>query len=295
MTKNRKAQLGLIFVAIIWGSSFVFIRDLKQNMTDAQIVFARFAVSFLILGTVILLNKSEKNETLNYQQGFVAGVLLFLLLYSTTFLLKYITASAAGFFTGLGVVWVAIFMGFAKRKFTLRLGAVIVISLIGISLLSLTNAQNFKVTDLSGIILSFIAGGQILYLERVSDKNPVFKLTFMQFAVATLITLIVGFNDVININQSLVTLSNVQVLKLVILAIFATAGAFLVQTYAQDKLDPVKVASILNLEPLFGLIFALTIPDNNGQTEHLTVQLAVGGILLLIAMFIAENEEKELL
>lgn len=55
------------------------------------------------------------------------------------------------------------------------------------------------------------------------------------------------------------------------------------------------MASILNLEPLFGLLFALTIPNNSGETEHLTVQLVVGGILLIIAMFVAENEEKRML
>ncbi len=294
MIRNRKAQLGLIFVAIVWGSSFVFIRDLKNNMTDTQIVFTRFLISIIVIGAAMIIVKKTRDK-INYFEGFIAGLMLFLLLFATTFLLQYITASAAGFFTGLGVVWVAVFTGLAKRKFSLRLGLTIIISIIGIGLLSISNSQSFKITDLSGIILSFIAGGQILYLEKVSHNNPVLKFTFIQFLFAGLVTLLIGFSDITKLGQSIITLDNVQLLKLVVLSVFATAIAFLVQTYAQDKLDPVKVASILNLEPLFGLLFALTIPNNSGETEHLTVQLVVGGILLIIAMFVAENEEKRML
>jgi drug/metabolite transporter (DMT)-like permease len=64
-------------------------------------------------------------------------------------------------------------------------------------------------------------------------------------------------------------------------AIVCTALGFIVQTWAQAHIDSTKVAVILTLEVVFAALFAITI-----GRETMTIQVALGGIILLTAMYL---------
>jgi drug/metabolite transporter (DMT)-like permease len=66
-------------------------------------------------------------------------------------------------------------------------------------------------------------------------------------------------------------------------AVFATAAAFLVQTWAQSIMDPSRVAIILTTEVIFAAAIAVAV----GQ-ETLALRTVLGGGLMLIAMLIVE-------
>ncbi|MEY4468905.1 MAG: hypothetical protein RLZZ87_229, partial [Actinomycetota bacterium] len=63
-------------------------------------------------------------------------------------------------------------------------------------------------------------------------------------------------------------------------AIFATAIAFMVQTWSQAHISSTKVAVILTMEVVFAALFAVLF---GGETIRL--QALFGGILVLAAMF----------
>jgi drug/metabolite transporter (DMT)-like permease len=69
-------------------------------------------------------------------------------------------------------------------------------------------------------------------------------------------------------------------------AIVCTAVGFIVQTWAQAHIEPTKVAVILTLEVVFAALFAITI-----GRETMTIQVALGGIILLIAMYLIVAKE----
>jgi drug/metabolite transporter (DMT)-like permease len=66
-------------------------------------------------------------------------------------------------------------------------------------------------------------------------------------------------------------------------AVFATAVAFLVQTWAQSIMDPSRVAIILTTEVIFAAVISVAV----GQ-ETLALRTVLGGGLMLIAMLIVE-------
>jgi drug/metabolite transporter (DMT)-like permease len=72
--------------------------------------------------------------------------------------------------------------------------------------------------------------------------------------------------------------------------VFATAVAFLVQTWAQGFLEPSRVAIILTSE----IVFAALIAYGIGQEEP-TLFSVLGGSVMLMAMLIVEwpSREKE--
>jgi drug/metabolite transporter (DMT)-like permease len=69
-------------------------------------------------------------------------------------------------------------------------------------------------------------------------------------------------------------------------AVLATAVAFVVQTWSQAHMGTTKVAVILTMEVVFAAFFAIIFGG-----ESLTLQKALGGILVLIAMFVIVIKE----
>jgi drug/metabolite transporter (DMT)-like permease len=62
-------------------------------------------------------------------------------------------------------------------------------------------------------------------------------------------------------------------------AVFATAIAFVVQTWAQARISATKVAVILTTEVVFAAIFSVAL-----GREPITLRLLIGGTLVLVAM-----------
>jgi len=70
-------------------------------------------------------------------------------------------------------------------------------------------------------------------------------------------------------------------------AVFATAMAFLIQTWAQSIMDPSRVAIILTGEIVFAAVIAVAV----GQ-EVLSARTVIGGVLIVLAMLIVEWPDK---
>jgi drug/metabolite transporter (DMT)-like permease len=62
-------------------------------------------------------------------------------------------------------------------------------------------------------------------------------------------------------------------------AVFATAIAFVIQTWSQARISTTKVAVILMMEVVFAALFSFAY-----GMEPFTLRLAIGGTLVLIAM-----------
>jgi drug/metabolite transporter (DMT)-like permease len=69
-------------------------------------------------------------------------------------------------------------------------------------------------------------------------------------------------------------------------AVACTAVAFVIQTWSQAHMSTTKVAVILTMEVVFAAIFAIAF---GGET--LTLQKAVGGVFVVIAMFVIVIKE----
>ncbi|MFH1926668.1 MAG: EamA family transporter, partial [Chloroflexota bacterium] len=99
------ADVALLLVTLIWGSTFVMVKDVVAGFPVYRFLTIRFALATLAL---ILLAARRLVSATKKQIG--AGVLIGLFLFGgyafQTTGLKYTTASKAGFITGLSVVLV---------------------------------------------------------------------------------------------------------------------------------------------------------------------------------------------
>jgi len=62
--------------------------------------------------------------------------------------------------------------------------------------------------------------------------------------------------------------------------------AFVIQTWSQAHMSTTKVAVILTMEVVFAAVFAILFGG-----ENLTLQKALGGVLVVIAMFVIVTKE----
>jgi drug/metabolite transporter (DMT)-like permease len=76
-------------------------------------------------------------------------------------------------------------------------------------------------------------------------------------------------------------LTSTAILALAITALFATAAAFTIQSWAQQLLPPTHTALILTLEPVFAALTSLLFfHERFGPRELLGAALILAGILL---------------
>ena len=56
---NRRYLPMLVLLALIWGSSFMFIKIAVRELDPATLVFGRLTVAALVLGLVVLIANSR--------------------------------------------------------------------------------------------------------------------------------------------------------------------------------------------------------------------------------------------
>jgi drug/metabolite transporter (DMT)-like permease len=114
----------------------------------------------------------------------------------------------------------------------------------------------------------------IVALSQWSKGFDAYAMTVVQLATVALVTGVISFGQGY---KAPVNLSGWAVV--IYTAIFSTAVAFVIQTWAQAHISPTKVAVILTMEVVFSAFFALMFTD-----ETLSIQKIIGGVLIVAAM-----------
>ncbi len=276
-------ELGLAVVAIIWGSGFVASAVSLEHFTPYQILAIRFLIGIILLSLVFFKKlKNIKKSTII--KGSIIGIFLYLAFALQTVGLVYTTPSKNAFLTAVNVVivpFIAFFIFKRKMdKFEL-FGALLAIIGIGVLSLKLSGGINFG--DVLTLLCAVAFAFHIFYTAQfVKNEDPVL-LTVVQMAAATVLGLIVViFKGETNFSANIEGVS-----ALLYLGVFSTTIAFLLQTVAQKFTSETKAAIILSTEAFWGMVFSVII-----LSEVLTAKMAIGAILILVAIIISETKLK---
>jgi drug/metabolite transporter (DMT)-like permease len=277
MTKTTWAVIALFGVTISWGASFVLMKD----AIDQQPVFDFLATRFTLATLVMIAVRPQVLKAINKQllfRGLILGATLGLAYITQTIGLDLSTAAITGFLTGLYVVFTPILFWLISRKKVE--GKVIVGTVLAFVALMLISFNGFSV-DVGQIWLiacALLFAIHIIGLSFWSTANDVYALTVIQLGAGAVICWLGAVSD------GYQPPPNASVWGVVVFtAVFATAMAFLVQTWAQSIMDPSRVAIILTTEVIFAAAIAVAV----GQ-ETLALRTVLGGGLMVIAMVIVE-------
>ena len=276
----RLAPLALISLAAAWGLAFVIMKDSIERQSVNSFLFTRFGIATLVLLALrpMILRHITKDL---FIKAFIAGLLLGAGYILQTEGLARTTAAITGFITGLYVVATPLISAlFLKKKITLFTWGCVALATIGLALLSL-RGWSMGFGEFLVLLCALAFAGHIVALGQWSAGRDVYAMTIVQLFAVTVLTgtfaLIEGYEAP----------PDNQVWAVVFFtAIVATAFGFIIQTWAQAHIESTKVAVILTLEVVFAAFFAITI-----GRERMTLQVILGGIILLTAMYLIVIKE----
>ncbi len=279
MRKQIFADLSILMVVIVWGYTFVAIKNALETITPFNFIFVRFTISFLLI-SLIFYGKFKSLKWRTVKSGTVVGVFLFLAYAFQTAGLKYTTASNAGFITGFSVVLVPVFSSLLlKKKPSPESTIGVVMAASGLFLLSYGGVSSVNRGDILVFFCALSVAFHILSVGYYVKKHDSVQLTIVQIGtVAFLAFLSDLFAGEISMPAGEVVWS-----AILICAVFATVGAYLVQNIMQRFTSPTHTALIFSGEPVFAGIFGYFLLG-----EKLGVMALAGCFFILAGMVVSE-------
>ena len=284
MNRRLRADASLVLATILWGATFVVVKDALGHASVSAFLALRFALATVLMAAIFrrTLPKLDRHQI---RAGALIGTLLFGgYAFQTTGLL-YTTPSKAAFITGFSVVLVPIFSALLwRRRVNHWVWAGAAAALAGLYFLTVP-PQGFTQLNRGDLLVfgcAIVFAFHIIVVGRYSGRHPVGALSFLQVAATGVLTaLSLPVLALTGIEPVRMDWSPELFLAVAITAVFATAIAFSVQVWAQQFTTPTHTAIIFSLEPVFAALtsYILT-PERLGGRALSGAALILAGILL---------------
>ncbi|MEH7335904.1 DMT family transporter [Neobacillus drentensis] len=289
MKKPIYADLSLLLVTLIWGTTFVLVQNAIDFLSPFAFNGIRFFIAAILLIICLLIFERKQLQFLDFKlikSGVLIGFWLFLGYVTQTIGLLYTTTSKAGFITGLSVVLVPLFSMILLKQMPSRNAVLgVITATLGLFLLTMTDVSSLNIGDGFVFICAISFAMHIIFTGKFSSKYPSLLLTVIQITTVAVLSMISSFlfEDWQNSFNMTNLLSNSVILALIITSVFATAMAFFIQTNFQKYTSATRVALIFAMEPVFAAIAGYLWAD-----ERLSVSALFGCILIFMGMIFAE-------
>jgi drug/metabolite transporter (DMT)-like permease len=283
---RKKADLALVFCTVLWGATFVIVK----NALDHASVFAFLAARFTVAGVLMAAFRPGIFLSLQPEELFAGMRLGFFMFAGYAFQtagLQYTTASNSGFVTGSSVVLVPLLLAiFWGRSLTRWVYAGSAAAMAGLYFLTVP-AEGVAHLN-RGDVLTFVAAGlygvHIILVGEYTKEHSVSALSVIQvLACAAMAWLMTGAAAAIRWQPARFAWRWEPLLGVLICAVFATAVAFTLQMWAQQYTTPSHAAIIFTLEPVFAVITSYLV-----IRERLSARGAFGAVLIFAGILIAE-------
>lgn len=284
-TNKRNATLGrlaLISMTLIWGASFVVMKNVLEEVPTLYLLAFRFSGAAILMLLIGLkdIKKLDKNYII---KGTVMGVYLFVAYALQTFGLSMTTPGKNAFLTTTYCVIVPfLYWAITKKrpdKYNIMAALICVVGVGFVSLQSTVDAINVGdlLTLCSGLFFAF----HIVATGKSIQGRSVVMLTMVQFAVAGILSWIFAlFSAPVPRN-----ISTDMIWSILFLTVMCTAVCFVLQTFGQKYTHPSTAAVIMTLESVFGTIISVIF-----YHEELNAKLVIGFILIFAAVLISETK-----
>lgn len=267
--------LSLVAVTAVWGWTFVVVQDAIVLYGVLPFLAVRFALAAGILAPFYAWNVTRRSLIVG---GAIGVVLAAGYLFQTLGLL-YTTPTNSGLITGLFVVFAPLadrlFFG---AKTSRQIAVAVVMSLLGMVMLAGGGPEGVNVGDLLTLLCAAALGLHIALLSRYAAGHDAGGLTFAQIlAMAALFAVVWPFFAEVSFPPPGVWVA------LLVTGLFASAGAFYVQTTVQQRIPAARTAIILTMEPVFAAFFGYWLAG-----DRLVLVQIVGAALIFSALVIGE-------
>ena len=281
MAGSRRIDAALLWVAAVWGSSYLAAKVAGAAMPVLDVLLLRYALSALACLALIAVRRPGRARPWITRDEGRAGALLGMtqaaVLVLETFGVAHTSAANAGLIISLTIVLTPMLdrAGGQARlpgQFYLAAG----VSVIGVVLL--VSATGFRAPGLGDALMvaaAVVRAAHVALVGRLTSGRPVRPL-----ALTTVQTLIGALLFAVAAAPQLPAVGHIDAgtfAVLAYLALFCSVFAFVVQTWAVQHTSASRASLLLGTEPVWAVAAGLVIGG-----EHLTA-IAVAGAVLVIA------------
>ncbi|HEV2247058.1 MAG TPA: DMT family transporter [Terriglobia bacterium] len=277
MTQRTKAEILLVVVTFIWGSTFVIVKEALNDASPIPFLALRFTVAGILLSFVLKSGSMDRRAVV---PGLILGAFLFGGYVFQTSGLNYTTPSKAAFITGFSVILVPLIMLLQGARMNIANMAGALLGLTGLYFLVLPSG--LSAVNRGDVLVLFGAISFALHIVLVGKYT--LKFSFQHLVPLQILTVGAISITALPFDRSLkLHWTGGLVLALAVTSILATGFAFSVQNWAQKYTPPAHTALIFALEPVFA---ALTSRFLTG--ERLSGKVLLGCGLILGGMVVSE-------
>lgn len=282
------ADWAMLAVSLIWGATFVIVKDALAGVSPLLFLALRFSLAALILALFLRgrLDPAGSGGRLgDWRGGLIASSLLFLGYALQTVGLGQTSASRSAFLTGLYIVLVPLLAACVHQSRP-RPAEIAGVSLaaVGTALLTWRGAdwirgfRELNSGDLLTVCCAVAFAGHILAVAHYSRCMSFERLTLYQIGGVALISWL-----------SLGTLESPRIVwspglvgAIATTALLATTLSFFLYTWAQRRISPTRAALIFSTEPIFAGVIAWRWAGESWTAGNLAgAGLILSGIVLV--------------
>lgn len=276
-------QGALLSAALIWGLSFVVIKNALDVFPPMLLLAIRFTGAAAILAAVFFrrLKKIEKGLLLN---AAAAGACLFLAYASQTIGITDTTPGKNAFLTAIYCVIVPfLFWATGGERPNLWNLLAAALCLAGIGLVSLSEGLTIGMGDGLTILGGFLYAVHIVVLSKRCGGYDASLVTIVQFLSAAVCAWIAAAFTETFPPASAFTWQSAW--ELSYLTVLASAAAILFQTFGQKHAQPAAASILLSQEAVFGVACSALL-----YGEELTLRLVLGFAVIFLAVITSETQ-----
>lgn len=275
---RRAADFQLVFACLLWGVSFVIVKDALSAATPLAFVALRFGLAAALLAPFAGLRRPITRGELG--GGALLGLLLGVGFIAQTAGLVSTTPSRSAFIVAISSVLAPVIAVAVLRE---RPRATLALALLlaggGTYFLTAPDAGGLNRGDLLTMITAVAFGGQIVAITHLARRYDVRRLTWLQIAG----TAVVALAAMPLVERPAVSWSAGLIGALVFTAGGATVVALWMQMAAQRHMSSARASLLFCTETLFAAGTSWLV-----LRERLSPAQWLGGALILIGMVVAE-------
>lgn len=295
MTQNKTlwGYIGISFSMLFWGFSFVWTKQLlNAGFPVFTIVFFRLLIASVIFVSLFKIQRKLEKVRKGDWKKFLSLAFFepFLYFIGEDFGLKFTSASFASVIIALIPIIVSLTMYFMEgEQLSWKLLAGTIISIIGIGIMTFgtDNGISFSMKGFCWLLLAlFAAGGYSVLLSRlVQDYSPITITTYQNMLAIPFYLPFVCVFDLRHWGE--ITWSFQSLLSLVCLAVFCSAGAYMLYSFAAKKIGITKTTVFTNAIPIVTIIIAAIL-----GLEAFTFQKFAGIVLVVFGVIFSQMKRK---
>ncbi|MGI9104355.1 MAG: DMT family transporter [Terriglobales bacterium] len=287
MSRSAKAHILLVLVTLVWGATFVQIKDALRDISP--LLFN--AVRITLAGSALAVFYRRELRTMTrgaLRAGMLVGIPLWLGFEFQTSGLRLTTPSKSAFITGFSVILVPVFLAlFWRKKVNLATVLGVVVALAGLYLMTVPaggygsgiNLESINRGDLLTLGCAVMFAFQIIVMGRAMQHHR-----FEAVATVEAITCAaLMFATVPVIEHPHAIWSSRVIWAILVTGLLGTGAAFTIQAWAQQFTPPTHTALIFLLEPVFAWITSYIVLH-----ERLGLRAGVGAMMILAGIIVSE-------